>query len=310
MSYKFDSLTKILNKLDSGEVVTVQSLMHELEYSERTIHRYIRTLQDANFPIRYDRARETYSFSEGYCLRKPNLSVEETVAFALAKRVMSNFGSGMEKGLSSIEEKLSKKKVALPQHIILSADVSPGQNDKYLGIVHNAITNFQRIEIKYAALYSGEKTTRKVDPYYLFFQDGFWNLRAYCHLREDFRTFALDRITSLELTSQHFLPRQIDPQDDLYGSFGSVIDGEPVEVALKFDAEIEQHILRKKWHPSQTEKKLKDGSLEVRFMVNGYEGIKQWIYRWIPYIEILSPKELRHEVAVDMKLASEKNKSQ
>jgi len=57
-----------------------------------------------------------------------------------------------------------------------------------------AIVNFQRVEIIYKALSTDEVTTRKVDPYYLFFEDGFWSLRAYCNLRKDFRVFALDKI--------------------------------------------------------------------------------------------------------------------
>lgn len=84
MSYKFDSLITILNKLDKGEQLTVHSLMNDLEMSERTVHRYINTLQVAGFPISYDRSRQTYAFDEGYGLKKLTMSVEETLAFGLA----------------------------------------------------------------------------------------------------------------------------------------------------------------------------------------------------------------------------------
>ncbi|HOD75046.1 MAG TPA: HTH domain-containing protein, partial [Syntrophorhabdaceae bacterium] len=66
MSYKFDSLLIILNRIDSGKRVTADSLMEELEVSKRTVHRYITTLQTANFPIEYDRERRTYAFTGGY----------------------------------------------------------------------------------------------------------------------------------------------------------------------------------------------------------------------------------------------------
>ncbi len=307
MSYKFDSLITILNKLDKGEHATVQSLMDDLEMSERTVHRYIKTLQVAGFPIGYNRLRQSYAFDEGCSLRKPNLTIEETLSFALAKSMLGSFGSGMSKGLAGIEEKLSKKTTNLPPHIILSAGAA-SQGQEYLGIIHQAISNFQRIEIDYRTLYSDEQTLRQVDPYYLFFQDGFWNLRGYCHLREDFRTFALDRILNLKVLDAHFLPRKVAPAYELSGSFGSVIDGEPVDVVLRFDAEIKPHILRKKWHQSQQEKELKDGGLEVRFRVNGIEGIKQWIYRWIPFLEVVAPKELREEVLSELKAATQMNK--
>jgi len=55
MSNKFDSLMIILNKLDWNEKVTVYSLMNDIEVSERRVHRYLQTLQVADFPIYYDR---------------------------------------------------------------------------------------------------------------------------------------------------------------------------------------------------------------------------------------------------------------
>ncbi len=226
MSYKFDSLITVLNRLDRGEKTTVRSLMDDLEVSERTAYRYMQTLQGA-FPISYDRKKRSYVFDEGYSLRKPDLSVEETLAFSLAKKLLSNFGTGMEKSLDSIEEKLSQKKSDLPKHIILSADI-PQETEKYLSVIHQAINNFQKIEIIYKALYSDDETKRIVDPYYLFFQEGYWHLRGYCHLREDYRTFALDRIVSLKVLDKHFLPKKISPEDELSRSFSGVIDGEPV----------------------------------------------------------------------------------
>jgi len=306
MSDKFDSLIKILNKLDSKEIVTVHSLMDELGISERSVHRYIRTLQDANFSISYDRSRETYAFDDGFCLRKPSLTVEETLAFALAKSVVGNFGIGMAKGLTMIEDKLAKRESGLPSHIILSSD-SPANGHEFIGILHHAIENLQKVRIKYKALYSDELTDRTINPYFLLWQDGFWNLRGYCHLRDDFRTFALDRIVSLKVLDEHFLPKKLNFAENLSGSFGSIIDGEPVDVILKFDPEIRPYIQRKKWHRSQTEKELADGSLEVSFHVNGFEGIKQWIYRWIPYVEIIGPEELREEVLNELHTAVNKN---
>jgi predicted DNA-binding transcriptional regulator YafY len=234
--------------------------------------------------------------------------MEETLAFALAKKVLGNFGAGMEKGLNSIEDKLMQKKVNLPGHIILSAEASSLENDKFLGPLHRAIDDFRKIEITYVSLYSDELTTRKVDPYYLLFQEGFWTLRGYCHLREGFRTFALDRIRSLQILNEHFLPKKIEPEDDLAGSFGGFVDGKPVEVIMRFDPEIKAFVLRKKWHPSQQEKELKDKRLEVKFTVNGLEGIKQWIYRWIPYVEVVEPKELIDDMKSDLKKELKKHR--
>ncbi|MBI4687646.1 MAG: HTH domain-containing protein [Nitrospirae bacterium] len=102
MSYKFDSLITILNKIDGKEKVTSKTLMNDLEVSERTAYRYIQTLQVAGFPLVYDRQKDSYVFSEGYSLSKPNLSLEESLALALSKKMLGSLGGGFEKGLSAI----------------------------------------------------------------------------------------------------------------------------------------------------------------------------------------------------------------
>ena len=301
MSYKFDSLITILNRLDRRETVTVASLMNDLEVSQRTAYRYIQTLQVAGFPIVYDRRKESYTFSENFSLRKPHLSVEETLAFALARNVLKGFGETLEKSFAGLEEKLSMKRPVMPAHIVLKSPDVPTPVGEWLGTLHHAIMNFQKTEITYDALGTGERTVRRVDPYYLFYQDGFWHLRAYCHLREEPRTFALDRIAALTVLDEHFIPGRITPHDELSGSFGPYVDGEPVKVVLRFDAEVKAHVLRRKWHESQKEKELPDGRLELRFTVNGTEGIRQWLSRWIPFVEVVEPVELRQAVIEDMK---------
>jgi predicted DNA-binding transcriptional regulator YafY len=307
MSYKFDSLISVLNKIDRREKVNVQSLIDELEISERTAYRYMQTLQ-AGFPIIFDRKKQSYVFSENYSLGKPNLTVEETLALALSKNLLKSFGETMEKSIQSIQEKLSIKNSEVPAHIVLPEIEIPPQVGIYLGRINEAKNNFRKIEIVYKSLYSDEETIRKVNPYYLFYQEGFWHLRAYCHLREDFRTFALDRIVSLKVLNEHFLPKRISSEEELSGSFGTIIDGTPVEVVLRFDPDIEQYILRKKWHQSQKTKELGNGKLEVSFQVNGIEGIKDWIYRWIPYVEVLEPTELKELFKSDIQKAAKRFK--
>jgi len=308
MSFKFDSLMRILNMLDRKERVTVQSLMDDLNISERSTYRYVTTLKDADFPISFDREKGTYTFEEGYSLSKPDLSLEEILAFSLARKMLGNFGPGMESTLDQIEKKISMKKQDTLKNIIFSREDFSAKVGEYLFSIHQAARNFQKIEIVYRALYSDEVTRRKVNPYYLFYQDDLWHFRGYCHLRKDFRTFALDRIELMKLLNEHFVPERIPQEDELAGAFGTFIDGEPVKVTLRFDEDIKPHITRKKWHQSQREKLLPDGRIELTFSVNGIEGIKQWVYKWLPYVEVVEPEELKVELLEDLASAIEKNR--
>ena len=112
MSFKFDSMMIILNKVDAGEVVTVRSLQEELRVSERTVHRYLETLQLSGYPLYFDRQRERYAFPEGYAMKKPGLTFEEALALALAKRMVGVLGEDLEMHLDRIGEKLAAQPMA------------------------------------------------------------------------------------------------------------------------------------------------------------------------------------------------------
>ncbi len=85
-----------------------------------------------------------------------------------------------------------------------------------------------------------------------------------------------------------------------------MVDGESVEIVLRFDAEYRPYLQRKRWHESQRERILKDGRLELRFRVNGLEGITPRIYRWLPHVEVVAPKKLREGTKQELKQALEK----
>jgi predicted DNA-binding transcriptional regulator YafY len=307
MSYKFDSLIIILNKIDSKEKVTAESLAEELETSKRTIYRYITTLMTAGFPIEFDRNNKTYVFTDNYALKKPHLSVEESLAFCLAKKSLSNLGPGLEKSLCCIEDKLAVGKNTDIKHIILAAEKIPGHVEEYFRIIHSAIIDCRKIRIKYKAFGAKKATPGVVDPYYLFFRNGLWYFRGLHNANKAVRTFALDRIESLSVDDKHFLPPTFEAEEELSRAFGAFVDGDPVDVILKFDEIYKPLITRKTWHASQKVKDLSDGGIEVTFTVKGIQGIRNWIYQWIPHVQVIAPQELRDMFREDLGAALQQN---
>lgn len=293
MPNKFDAMLTILNRIHGNENVTVRSLMDDLGMKERTVLRYIKSLKEAGFPITHDRERSRYTFAEGFTLRKPSISAEETLTLALAKKVLGTYGSEIGETLGKIEEKIFDKQSGIDDRIVASAPALPEKVSSYLGKILQAIRDYRRLEIHYSSLSEDELTKRVIEPCYIFFRDGFFNVRAYCQLRGEYRTFAVDRIALLKPLDDFFLPHSISANEEMGGAFGSFIDGEPTAVTLIFDEEVRAQIGRKKWHPSQKHKTLPDGRLEVSFVVNGLDGLKGWMYQWIPYVEAVVPEELK-----------------
>jgi predicted DNA-binding transcriptional regulator YafY len=50
----------------------------------------------------------------------------------------------------------------------------------------------------------GDRTERSVRPLGLFFWGYTWSLAGWCELREDFRSFRLDRIETMRLLDERF----------------------------------------------------------------------------------------------------------
>ena len=71
---RLERLVEILRIIDQGETVTPKGLAAHFGITDRTIYRDILILQ-TDFPIAFDYERNSYCFSEGYSLKKIDLSL-------------------------------------------------------------------------------------------------------------------------------------------------------------------------------------------------------------------------------------------
>lgn len=312
MKGKFDRLLRILNHLDREKSCKRAMLAEELGVTERSVFRYVGSLRDAGFPVLYDKDRGTYAFEDEFKLKKARLNVDETLAFAMARRMLGTLGETFERAFASLEKKVLDVSTPsgglLPSSVIvLTASESPERVDvsKLLKALTKASVDHSLAWISYRSLHSGEDTRREVEPYYLFFSpDGFWNLRAYCRMRDGWRTFALDRIMGLQVLNRCFVPRIFADEvgKDLSRGFGTYLDGEPARVVVQFTPEIRPYVERRIWHPSQESQSLPDGGLEIRFKTTGLQAVKHWLYRWTPHVRVMEPEELRSEMFRELKV--------
>ena len=123
----------------------------------------------------------------------------------------------------------------------------------------------------YFTMSRSEETRRKLAPYKIWFFDDSFYLIGNCGMREDVRVFALDRIKNLELTDDTFeMPADFDLEDFMRLSFG-VFRGEPIQVKIRFAADIAGYISEKIWHESQIIETQSDGSIIFEAEVAGTE---------------------------------------
>jgi proteasome accessory factor B len=73
-----------------------------------------------------------------------------------------------------------------------------------------------------------------------------------------------------------------------------------VRVRVRFHKSLTRYLLERRWHLSQKNKKLADGSLELSFEVAGTKEIKTWILGFGSLAKVLEPAELVKEVKEEL----------
>ena len=141
-----------------------------------------------------------------------------------------------------------------------------------------------------------KEDTRKVDPYKIWFYEGTIYVIGLCHLRNQIRMFAVDRIRLLTLTGEKFeIPPDFDLEAFTRNSF-KVMQDELHTVKIRISPAWARYIGEKIWHESQAISRQPDKSLELTSRVAGLDEIKRWAMGLGAEAYVLEPDRLRHMV--------------
>jgi proteasome accessory factor B len=107
--------------------------------------------------------------------------------------------------------------------------------------------------------------------------------------REAPRTFKIDRIRDLSITTRTFDPPRDSVEDAFVNAWDIIADQPVVDVVLRFDQAIAARVQEATWHPSQRVEPQPDGSLIWRGRVSGTIEIRLWILSWGAQVEVIQP---------------------
>jgi len=216
-----DRLFQIIQLLRRKRVLTAASLAEELEVSERTVYRDIRDLVSSGVPIEGE-AGVGYMLRRGFDLPPLMFSEVEIEAMVLGARVVTSWGdAGLAKAAG---EALARVEAALPDRLKVRLNQTPlyapgfhvpNPMMAWLGELRAAIESWRRVHLLYTAI-DAPQTDRCVRPLGLFFWGSTWSLTAWCELRDDFRSFRLDRINELTVLEDRYLEEPGKTLDDYF----------------------------------------------------------------------------------------------
>ena len=242
----------VLALLQAHGRMSGSELAQRLEVNIRTLRRYIIMLQDLGVPIEAERGRNgAYVLSAGFKLPPMMFTNEEALALTVglisARRFnLADTDRAVESALAKLERvmpfELKSRVRALTETITLDSSraSSTPPSEVVLSTMSSAAQLQQRVHIGYHSE-QGKDTERDLDPYGLTYYLQRWYAVGYCHLRQDLRSFRLDRIAHIETLKAHFKrPEGFDPLAHMMQAIASMPRKYPFELLLKTDMDTAQ----------------------------------------------------------------------
>ncbi|WP_149095486.1 helix-turn-helix transcriptional regulator [Paenibacillus terrae] len=206
---------------------TAGELAEALEISVRSVYRYIDALCVSGVPVIADAGP-----GGGYCL--PDNFVEAPLFFdaeeqkALVQAAAFVRGTGYPYVLA-LERALDKlKRYSNVQQIermeshergIETLHTSNGAMAEIMQELESGIANGDTLDMEYRKGNEETVSSRSIDPYGLVLWKGQWYSIAYCHQRQEIRSFRVDRIIGLRCSGASFIrPADFSARDFLLQS--------------------------------------------------------------------------------------------
>ena len=314
-----ERLHRIKYMIQARKCVPIQDFLQELEISKATFKRDLEYLRDRmNASIVFDRSEGGYRFDKpnaGEKIELPGLwfSEKEATALVLMQHLLDNLDQGGLisshidpltsiidgiLGQSNTTAKELRKRIKV---FGMSARKGAIENFEEIG---SALLNRKRLQITYYARGNDKTTEREISPQRLIFYRDNWYLDAYCHLRKDLRSFALDGISKVIITnskSEEVSERQL--HEHFAESYGIFSGKASQRAKLKFSPEKARWVSSETWHGQQVGSFDKDGNYILEFDYNQDPELIMDILKYGSGVEVLGPASLKNRVKTELEKA-------
>lgn len=204
-----DRLFELVQRLRGRRVATAEQLAGWLEVSARTVYRDVADLQARGVPIEGE-AGVGYRLRPGYTLPPLMFTATEAQSLVAAVRIAQpRLDAAMA---AEAEAALAKILAVLPIDARVAAEslalfapdagIAPEVRET-LQAMRRAVLDRRKLRLRYTDE-QGRASERTVRPLGCFFWGAVWTLAAWCELRQDFRSFRIDRVRDIEPLDERF----------------------------------------------------------------------------------------------------------
>ncbi len=298
--------------------VPLENIMARLECSRATAKRIIHDMRHyLDAPIVYDRQYRGYCYDRNaerpYELPGLWFSAAELHALLAVEHLLEEVGPGLLKReiaplkarIRGLLEKQHTGGRGLTDRIKILTMGRRAPDQTIFSTVATATARRQRLAIQYHARSNNEISRRTISPQHLAYYRDNWYVDAWCHLRQEMRTFSLERVISAQLLETKARDISNKKLGAYFTSAYGIFSGAPRQTAiLRFTPQRARWVAEENWHPLQHGRFLDEGSYELRVPYNDARELIMEILKHGAEVVVIGPEQLRNAVAAQLKAAS------
>ena len=301
-----------------GGFPNCRSLAKRLEVTDKTIQRDVSFMRDElGLPLEYDRTMHGYTYT-GTVSQCPGfgLGAKELSAYLHAREAISAVGgTALEQSMRDlfsplhqmVERQFDVSWDDLERCISRRASGLARADPEIFGRLAEALLRRREASFRYRKIGAERPEPRRIQPLHLGEVDGCWYVIGHDLKREAKRTFALPRISRVQLESRVFERfADFDGAAYLDRSFSawSVGEGQSSQlVRVELRGYAARMAAERRWHPTQELKRIDTAGehVELRFQVSRPEELFRWVLSWGSKAKVIGPDSLKDRV--DQELA-------
>ena len=308
---------RIRRRLIEKGALTRREIEEDLEISHATFKRDIEYLRDRlNVPVVWSRERQAYVLDPGAELAElPGVWFSPAEVYALLEidHLLDTLGSGLlarqlaplRTRLRALLESGDHGHREIRRRIRILTLGTRRVNREVFEALSLALLGRKQVFIRHLKRGDGGITERMVSPQRLVHYRYNWYLDAWCHVRKDLRTFAVDAVRQARVDEAPAREVPDSELDRVLGSGYGIFAGAETETAkLRFTPDSARWVADEVWHSKQVGRIEADGSYVLELPYSREPELVMDLLRHGAGVEVLSPRSLRERVASELAAAA------
>ncbi len=316
---RLERFYKIQQLLERRRSVRVGEFLDELGVSLATFKRDLEYMRDRfHAPVVWDRESRGYRFDaplpDAPRFELPGLwfNADEIRALLTMQQLLSNLQPGLLE--PHVQPLLARLRSLLDVGEHAADEVERRVRILHVGarsmklphfqLIATAVLKRSRIWIRYRGRSRDDETEREISPQRLVYYRENWYADAWCHLRDDLRSFAVDAIldaTPVDKKAKTVAERDLD--EVLASGYGIFSGRKTVWAKLRFSPERARWVASEQWHPKQRGAFDANGFFVLEVPYSDERELVMDIMRHGMHVEVIEPPALRAAVIAQLDAA-------